>query len=206
MRAGHRDPVLESLTDVVTGSPLTYLVVAGLVAGDAILPLFPGESSVVAAAVLAADGELVVWLVFLAAAAGAFVGDLLMYAIGRVGGTRLIRRYASDGRRRERVARARQRIDRRGAALIVAAQFLPGGRNIVMLGAGSRRYPLPRFLAAEAVGAVAWAAFQTGIGYAGGTLVDDTLVALGVSLGIAIVLGAAIEGADRLRRRRPGTA
>jgi membrane protein DedA with SNARE-associated domain len=161
---------------------------------------------VVAAAVLAADGELIVWLVALAAFAGAFAGDLLMYGIGRAGGTRLIRRYASEGKRAERVERARRQVDRRGAALIVAAQFIPGGRNVVMFGAGSLHYPLPRFLAAEAVGAAAWAAFQTAIGYVGGTLVDDTLVALGVSLAIAIAVGGAIEGADRLRRRRVGTA
>jgi membrane protein DedA with SNARE-associated domain len=198
--------VLESLTDVVSGSPLTYLLVAGLVAGDAIVPLFPGESSVVAAAVLAADGELIVWLVALAAFAGAFAGDLLMYGIGRAGGSRLIRRHASEGRRAQRVEGARRQVERRGAALIVAAQFIPGGRNVVMFGAGSLGYPLPRFLAAEAVGAAAWAGFQTAIGYVGGTLVDDTLVALGVSLGIAIAVGVAVEGADRLRRRRVGTA
>jgi membrane-associated protein len=198
--------VLESLTDAVSGSPLTYLLVAGLVAGDAIVPLFPGESSVVAAAVLAADGELNVFLVALAAFAGAFAGDLAMYVIGRYAGARLIRRYASEGKRGERVERARRQLERRGAALIVAAQFLPGGRNVVMLGAGSLHYPLPRFLAAEAVGAAAWAVFQTTIGYVGGSLMDDTLVALGVSVGIAILAGAAIEGADRLRRRRLGAA
>jgi membrane protein DedA with SNARE-associated domain len=193
--------VLESLTGAVSGSPLTYLVVAALVAGDAVVPLFPGESSVVAAAVLAADGELNVLLVALAAFAGAFAGDLAMYAVGRYAGPRLIRRYAREGRRAERVTWARRQVDRRGAALIVAAQFIPGGRNVVMLGAGSLRYPLPRFLAAEAAGAAAWAVFQTTIGYVGGSLLDDTLVALGVSVAVAIAAGAAIEGADRLRRR-----
>jgi membrane-associated protein len=77
--------------------------VALLVAGDAVVPVFPGESAVVAAAVLAADGELVVWLVLLAAFAGAFVGDLVMFGLGRWGGTRLVRRYASEGKRAERV-------------------------------------------------------------------------------------------------------
>jgi len=44
----------------------------------------------VAAAVLAADGALVVWLVPLAAFAGAFVGDLIMFGLGRWAGTRLV--------------------------------------------------------------------------------------------------------------------
>lgn len=45
-------------------------LVAGLVAADAVLPLVPGETVVIAAAVLAADGELSLALVFAAAAAG----------------------------------------------------------------------------------------------------------------------------------------
>lgn len=198
--------MLESLTDFVSSSPLTYLGVFLLVAGDALLPVFPGESSVVAAAVLAADGELVVWLVFLAAFAGAFAGDLAMYGIGRWAGTRLVARYASEGSRAERVAWAQDLLERRGVALIVAAQFVPGGRNVIMLSAGTLRYPLRRFLAAEALGAALWGAFQTAIGYFGGRIFDSTLTALIVSLGIAFAIGGLIEGVSRLRRRRSARA
>lgn len=192
--------MLETLTDFISGSPLTYALVALLVAGDALIPLFPGESSVVAAAVLAADGELMVWLVLAAAFAGAFVGDLLMYGIGRWAGTRLVRRYASEGARAERVRWARGLLERRGVALIVAAQFIPGGRNVVMFSAGTLMYPLRRFVAAEALGAALWASFQTAIGYFGGRLFDDTLTSLLVSLGIAFGIAGLIELVDRLRR------
>jgi membrane-associated protein len=194
--------VLETLTSSVSGSPVTYLVVLALVAGDAILPLFPGESAVVAAAVLAADGELVVWLVALAAFAGAFLGDLTMYGIGRWAGPRLMRRYASGGRRAERVGWARGQLDRRGPALIAAAQFVPGGRNVVMFTAGTLHFPLPRFIAADGVGAGLWAVLQTAIGYFGGRALDDTLTALVASLGVAVALGAVVHGLDRLVRRR----
>lgn len=193
--------MLESLTDAVSGSPVTYLVVLALVAGDAVIPLLPGESSVVAAAVLASQGELNVWLIGLAAFAGAFLGDLAMYALGRRVGPGLIEGHAPEGSRAERVRWAQDQLDRRGVALIAAAQFVPGGRNVVMIVAGSLHFPLRRFLAAEAVGAAAWASFQTAIGYFGGRLVDDTLVALVVSVAIAIAFGALIELADRLRRR-----
>lgn len=198
---GHTPCMLESLTDAVSGSPVTYLVVLALVAGDAVIPLLPGESSVVAAAVLASQGELNVWLIGLAAFAGAFLGDLAMYALGRRVGPGLIERHAHEGSRAERVRWAQDQLDRRGVALIAAAQFVPGGRNVVMIVAGSLHFPLRRFLAAEAVGAAAWASFQTAIGYFGGRLVDDTLVALVVSVAIAIAFGALIELADRLRRR-----
>jgi membrane-associated protein len=76
------------------------------VAGDALVPVFPGESAVVAAAVLAADGELIVWLVLLAAFAGAFVGR-----------PRHVRHRALAG----------ARLVRRGVALIVAARLCRAG-------------------------------------------------------------------------------
>ncbi|WP_217913622.1 DedA family protein [Miltoncostaea marina] len=193
--------MLESLTDAISGSPLTYLVVALLVGGDAILPLFPGESAVVTAAVLADEGELQVWLIGLAAFAGAFAGDLLMFLIGRRFGPRAVARFASEGRGAERVRWAQEQLDVRGVPLIVAAQFIPGGRNIVMLVAGTLHFPLRRFLLAEAAGAAIWATFQTSIGYFGGRLIENTLVALVVSLAIAIAVGALVELAGRLRRR-----
>jgi membrane-associated protein len=198
---GHTPCMLESLTDAVSGSPVTYLVVFALVAGDAVIPLLPGESSVVAAAVLASQGDLNVWFIGLAAFAGAFLGDLGMYALGRRVGPGLIERHAQEGSRAERVRWAQDQLDRRGVALIAAAQFIPGGRNVVMIVAGTLGFPFKRFLAAEAIGAATWAAFQTAIGYFGGRLFEDTLVALVVSVAIAIAFGGLIELADRLRRR-----
>jgi membrane-associated protein len=194
--------LLDSLTEYVSGSPITYLVVMALVAGDAIVPLFPGESAVVAAAVLSADGDLVVWLVVLAAFVGAFIGDLVMFGIGRRAGPGLVRRYLSHGSRAERVTWAQEQLDRRGVALVAAAQFVPGGRNVVMFTAGTLRFPIRRFLAAEAVGAGTWAVFQTAIGYYGGRIFDDTLTALAVSIGIAIAFGLVIDRIDRLVRSR----
>jgi membrane-associated protein len=196
--------VLESLTDLVSSSPLTYGAIALLVAGDAILPLFPGESAVVAAAVLAADGDLLVWLVLLAAFAGALVGDFCGFLIGRTAGVRVVRRFVRGETGTRRLKRAERELDRRGMALIAAAQFIPGGRNVVMVAAGTLGFPLPRFLLAETIGAGIWASFQTALGYFGGRVFESTLTSLIVSLGIAFAVAAGIETIDRLRRRGEG--
>jgi len=197
---------LTGLEDLVTSSPLTYLAVLALVAGDAILPLFPGESAVVAAAVLAGDGRLNVFLVWAAAAGGAFIGDLAGYGIGRVLGRRAVDRWVRGERGRRRLDRAERELHARGMGLIAAAQFIPGGRNLIMIGAGTLGFPLRRFVPAEAVGVALWATFQTALGYFGGRAFDNTLVALGVSLGIALVLGVTLERLDALRRRRAEAA
>jgi membrane-associated protein len=64
-------------------TPLTYLAVLGACALDAVLPIVPSEAVVIAASVLAAKGELSIWLIALAAAAGGFLGDTGSYLLGR---------------------------------------------------------------------------------------------------------------------------
>ena len=61
-------------------------------AGDGIFPVLPGETAIVAAAVLAANGDLSLPLVILAGAAGAVLGDSCAYWIGRGGGGPIRRR------------------------------------------------------------------------------------------------------------------
>ena len=42
---------------------------------DAVCPIFPGETTLNAASTLAANGKLHLWLVIVAAAVGAILGD-----------------------------------------------------------------------------------------------------------------------------------
>jgi membrane-associated protein len=67
------------------------LVVVFLVAGlDALLPLMPSESTVVAVAVVAAGtGHPSPVVLILVAAAGAYLGDRLAYGFGRAAPARL---------------------------------------------------------------------------------------------------------------------
>jgi membrane-associated protein len=66
--------VFDGLTHL-QASPLTYLAVLGACALDAVLPIVPSEAVVIAASLLATRGEVSIWLVALAAAAGGFLGD-----------------------------------------------------------------------------------------------------------------------------------
>jgi hypothetical protein len=76
----------------VQASPLTYLAVLGACALDAVLPIVPSEAVVIAASILAARGELSIWLIALAAAAGGFLGDTGSYVLGRTAGAAAARR------------------------------------------------------------------------------------------------------------------
>jgi membrane protein DedA with SNARE-associated domain len=66
--------------------------VLGACALDAVLPIVPSEAVVIATSILATRGELSIWLVAVAAAAGGFLGDTGSYGLGRTVGAAAARR------------------------------------------------------------------------------------------------------------------
>jgi membrane-associated protein len=82
------DVILPLVEDVMS-SPWIYLVLFAIAAIDGFLPVVPSEASVLTAGVFAASGETSLPLVILVAALGAFAGDQVSYALGRLAGPRL---------------------------------------------------------------------------------------------------------------------
>lgn len=191
------------LTHVVTASPATYAIVVGVVAVDALLPFVQAEAVVLTAAVLAAQGRLAIWLVVPLAAVAGFAGDNASYAVGRTLGGRVTDRFFRSGRRRERLEHAQRGIGRRGGPLIVVARFLPVGRTLTTLAAGTLELEWRRFAVADAIAAAAWAVYAGMLGYAGGSSFQHSVwEPLAFALGIAAALGLAIEAYRRIQKRR----
>jgi membrane-associated protein len=191
--------VLDWLTQLVSGStPWAYLAVAGIVGLDAILPIVPGETAVITGAVLAADGEMSVVVVLLAAAAGAFAGDNVAYWAGALLGRRAVERIERGDKGRERVGWARRQIRERGGLAIVVARFLPGGRTATTLAAGTLEMTWPRFAAADGIAAGLWAVYATALGWFGGAAFRESLWK---PLALAAVVALLVGGAGELYRR-----
>ena len=188
----------------LSASPLTYLAVLGVCALDAVLPIVPSETVVIAASVLAARGELLIWLVAVAAAAGGFLGDVGSYLVGRTAGAWAARRLFRGDKAKRRLDWAGGALARHGAAIIVVARFVPGGRTATTFTAGTVHLPWPRFAAADAAGAILWAVYAAGLGYLGGeTFERRPLHALLFGLGAALLIALSVEVVRRLRRRAP---
>jgi membrane protein DedA with SNARE-associated domain len=195
--------VLDSLTDALSGSSWTYALIAAIVAGDAVVPLLPGETAVLTGAILAHDGDLAILIVVLAAAAGALLGDATSYLLGRLFGDRAVRRLARGERARGRVQWSRDQLRRRGTGVVIAARFIPGGRTATTLAAGTLEMPWRRFVAADAVGASLWACYAAALGWFGGRAFSDSFwKPLALALGIGAVFGAIAELLRRLHERR----
>jgi membrane-associated protein len=191
------------ITHLVGGSPWTYAVVCAVAAADVLLPLLPSETVVLTASVLAAHGKLEIWLIVVLAAAGAFAGDNVCFALGRHVGDPVARRLFQGEKGRERLRWAERAIGRHGALLIVVGRFLPGGRTASTFAAGLSGFAYSRFLVADAVAAVAWALYASMLGYLGGAEFEHGLwKPLAVAAAAALLVGLTIEGYRRVQRRR----
>lgn len=122
----------------------------------------PGETGVIAVSLLAAQGELSILHVFLAVLAGGILGDSTGYAIGRLGGRRLLQRFGPLIKLTpERLAAFEDQFRSKGVPLVVIARFLPLLRQLNGLLAGSMAMPWHVFLAANALGALLWTSVWT---------------------------------------------
>src|SRR6185436_15129671 len=81
--------MFQTIVDTISGSDWSYAIIFGVAMLDAFFPLVPSETTVIAAGVLAAHGDLRIELVLLAAATGAIVGDNITFWLGKTVGERI---------------------------------------------------------------------------------------------------------------------
>jgi membrane protein DedA with SNARE-associated domain len=181
------------------GLVLLFLLVGVEAAG---IPL-PGETALVAAAVLAHDHWGIEWVIVVAAA-GAIVGDNTGYWIGRVGGRKLIERFNFTRRYAERALPPSERFfARHGGKTIFLARFIALLRITAAWLAGVTRMSWWRFFLWNAAGGIVWA---TGVGllaYYAGKAAGDAVGRYGLYGGaVVIVLAVLVILALRVWHKR----
>lgn len=183
--------------------PYVLLLVAAFCLVDAVFPVVPSESVLIAVATVStASVGPSLWSLILAAAAAAWLGDQLVFQLGRgVGPARW--RWMRRPRVAAAIAWATRALERRGALYIVTGRFIPGGRVAVNFVAGSTHYPRGRFLLTAALAAVVWASYSVGIGVFFGSFFDgQPLLAMASGIVLACVVGLLLDAAFG-RTRRP---
>ena len=87
--------------------------------------------------------------------------------------------------------------------LIVVARFLPIGRTLTTLAAGTLEMPWRRFAVADAIAAGLWAVYASMLGYAGGASFANSLwKPLTLAFGIAAALALGVEAYRRIQKHR----
>jgi membrane-associated protein len=195
--------VFDWLTQEVSHSPLTYPVVLLAAALDVLFPLIPSETIVITAGVLAAQGDLLIWVLVPAVAAGAFLGDNLCYWLGRKIGDPVADRLFDDEKGQARLLWAEEALRRRGAILIGMGRFIPGGRTVTTFAAGTLEMPYRQFLVADAFAAALWALYVSMLGYLGGETFKESLwLPLAASFACAMLVGLGFEVWRRVQGRK----
>jgi membrane-associated protein len=188
----------------MAASPWIYAALFLLVVADAFLVVLPSETLVVALGALsAASGEPSMLLIVPVAAVGALVGDSLCYLVGtRIGLDRWA--WQRRGRVAAALARARSTVLTRPAALIFTARYIPYARIAVNLSAGAAGLPVRRFLPLAAAAGTAWAVYNVAVGAVFGTaLPGNPLLAIVLSVAVAVVLGIAVDLVIQRLTKRP---
>lgn len=167
-----------------------YLAVFGLVGIESLGIPVPGETALILAGAYAGHTHrLSAWLIFVAAVAGAIIGDNIGYWIGATGGYRLARQYGHKVRLDERKLKvARYLFDRHGAKVVFFGRFISVLRTYAAFLAGTSKMPWRRFLVANAAGGVVWSAIYTAAAYLAGNTLSRISGPLNlVLLGLAVI-------------------
>jgi membrane protein DedA with SNARE-associated domain len=185
---------------------LIYALVAIVVGTESLGVPLPGETALVAAALLATSGITNVWWVAIAASLGAIVGDSIGYAIGRRGGRSLLewlgRRFPNH-LGPPHLAKAEQIFQRRGAWAIFFGRFIALLRIFAGPLAGALRVRYSTFLLANASGGILWASGTAFAVYAAGKAADRWLKNFSwIALAVAIVAGIVTTLILRHRAKR----
>jgi membrane protein DedA with SNARE-associated domain len=167
------------------------------------LPL-PGETVTLLGGYAAGSGELQVFGVLGAAAAGAMLGDNLGYWVGRRAGWTLILRVGRLlGQSPEQLERLRDSFQRHAGKSVVLGRFVAVLRVVAGPMAGAVHMPYRRFLLCNAVGALLWASTMVSLAWLGGRWIPlATMLRSVVEFGLgALVLVALVVVLPKLLSR-----
>jgi membrane protein DedA with SNARE-associated domain len=170
-------------------------IIAVVVALESAGVPLPGETILVAAALVATTNQIDIAIIVAAAATGAIVGDGIGYTIGRRFGTPFLRKYGRYIRLDDnRLLIGRYLFFRYGNAVVFLGRFVAVLRMFAALLAGANSMPAGRFFFFNVTGGLCWACLFGFGAYAIGTemlKVSKTLSL--VSLGLFIVAGSAFS-------------
>jgi membrane protein DedA with SNARE-associated domain len=150
----------------------------------------PGETTLIVAAFLSRpeQGHFSLGWVIVVAAAAAILGDNAGYWLGRLGGRRLLDRWAFTGRYAERVLPPAERFfAKHGAKTVFFGRFVALLRVTAAWMAGISHMRWRTFLFWNAVGGIVWATGVALLAYWAGTAVAEAINRYGLYAVLALI-------------------
>jgi membrane protein DedA with SNARE-associated domain len=165
----------------------------------------PGETALVAAAVLASQGKLQIGLVIVIGAASAIIGDNVGYFLGRTVGREVLEAPGPFYTRRLTLIREGDRFfQRHGGEAVLLARWVALVRVAAAWLAGINHMPFRHFFFWNALGGITWATTFGLVGYFGGAAATKVLGEIGIAGAVLLVL-TLVLGLLKLRARERQT-
>jgi membrane protein DedA with SNARE-associated domain len=173
-----------------------------VVAFGAIVPVVPTGAAVSSGAALAfhTNPALIV-PVIIVGAAGAYAGDLVMYAMCRLGGERLARRLRWL-RDEEHLVAVKERLQRSQVPVLLVSRLLPAGRVPVLLAAAFLGLSWRTFVVANVPACVLWSVLYAGIGVAGGSIFPEPWQGVLAAVVLVVLVTQALSWWNKRREAR----
>jgi membrane protein DedA with SNARE-associated domain len=173
-----------------------------VVSFGAIIPVVPTGAAVSSAAAVAFHANPALILpVIVAGAAGAYVGDLVVYAACRAGGEQLARRLRWL-RDEEHLAAVKDKLHHSQIPVLLVSRLLPAGRVPVLLAAAFLGLPWRTFVIANAPACALWSVVYAGIGVAGGSIFPETWEGVVAAIVLILIINQSISWFNRRRAAR----
>ena len=179
--------MLAALIDIPAN--VGYAAVFAFIAVETMGIPVPGETALIAGALLAHKGQMDIVVLVLIASAAAIVGDNIGFAIGRKGGRKLFLRAGPFYDQRQRMLEVGEPFfAKHGPKAVFLGRWVSGLRIASAWLAGINGMSWPVFLPWNALGGIVWA-WVVGFGvYALGQVAQDALTIVGPAAGAIIVI------------------
>ena len=191
---------------------LAFVIIAGIVFAESGLLIgffLPGDTLLLSAGILAAQGKLPIVPVILVIIVAAFLGDQVGYMIGKSSGPRIFKKEESLLFHPSHVKKAEAFYEKHGGKTILFARFIPILRTFSPLVAGIGHMPRKRFIAFDVVGCVLWGTLVTLLGYWFGSKIPNidhyilpTIIAVSILTFSPAVYHLLKEPGNRARLRK----
>jgi len=150
---------------IETGGLLLIAAIIFAESGVMVGVLFPGDTLLLSAGVLAATGKLNIITTIITICIAAIIGDNVGYEIGKRLGPRLFRKKDGVIFRKEYIDKAEQFYEKHGSKTMLLAHYVPIVRSFAPVTAGASKMNRKQFVIYDAIGDISWGTLVTLFGY-----------------------------------------
>ena len=179
----------------------TYVSIFVLIFLDAVIPIFPGETTLNAAATLAAHGKLDLGLIIVMGALGAILGDSALFWLARLFSVKL-EGQVTRAKANKQVRMAFDLMDSSTAVLIIGGRYVPGMRFVVNATMGLSDIAYRRFLGWSIISGILWSAYTSILAYEIGLALGDFPLASFIISGLVTTIAITVVFFTVRRNRR----